>query len=254
MIPLLALLAAVAAAPVPAQGCAAETDPGGTITAGEARHAAGSETLSERECLGLAYVNAERFMPAAVAFEGAAREAEIEHSADGANLWLQAGNAALAGGDAGRARTDITRALSFTALQGQMQGEAHLDLARAEVQAGDPAAARRDLDLALKLVPSDPMAWLLSATLARRENDAARAQADIGQAVALAGDDPAVAYEAGNVAAASGAPDAARVAWAQAAKVDPDGPAGQAAATALAQHAELQQTAKTPAKATTTHR
>ena len=87
--------------------------------------------------------------------------------------------------------------------------------------------------MALKLVPADPLAWLLSATLARRTGDLARAQADIGEAMKRAPDDAAVALEAGNIAILSGAEAAARTAWAAAIKASPDSPAGKAAADAL---------------------
>jgi len=82
-------------------------------------------------------------------------------------------------------------------------------------------------------VPADPLAWLLSATLARRAGDLPRAQTDIAEAMKRAPDDASVALEAGNIAVLSGSDAAARTAWEAAVKASPDSPAGKAAADAL---------------------
>src|SRR3569623_1684187 len=78
---------------------------------------------------------------------------------------------------------------------------ARLDRARALVAAGKLAPARTDLDAALDAAPKDPLAWLRSATLARRMSDLPRAQGDIARALALSADDASVQLEAGNIAA-----------------------------------------------------
>ena len=70
-----------------------------------------------RHCMGFAYARAERWSPAIVAFEQAAEEAEREGEvAQSARLWAQAGNAALASGDAAKARQDFDAALARTLL------------------------------------------------------------------------------------------------------------------------------------------
>lgn len=242
MIPLL-ILAAQAAAPAPNaaryESCVAltRTDPAKAVAEADAwRIAAGG--LLARQCLGLAYVAQERWGPAAIAFEQAARDAEIQRDGRAATLWVQAGNAALAGDDPAKARHLLDRALALPVMSDAMRGEAHIDRARAGVAAGDLDGARADLDRALALVPADPMAWLLSANLALRRNDLSRANGHITEALRLAPDDAAVAYEAGNVAAASEDGSGALTQWERAAKLDPDSPAGQAAALALAGHAE----------------
>ncbi|MFO1240730.1 MAG: tetratricopeptide repeat protein [Sphingomonadaceae bacterium] len=186
-----------------------------------------------RQCAGLAYASLKRWLPAATAFQQAAEDAERHGDARAARLWVQAGNAALAGGDMVKAGQYLDAALAGGALTGAQAGEAHLDRARAHAATGDTVTARADLDMALKLVPADPLAWLLSATLARRTGDLARAQADIGEAMKRAPDDAAVALEAGNIAILSGAEAAARTAWAAAVNASPDSPAGVAAADAL---------------------
>ena len=88
---------------------------------------------------------------------------------------------------------------------------------------------------ALTLAADDPLAWLLSATLARQAGDLSRAKADIGQALRRAADDAAVQLEAGNIAAASGDELGAKTAWSEVIKLRPDSPQAKAAEAALAQ-------------------
>jgi len=239
----IALLLMLAAAPDVVPGGDAErmhaclalagTDPAKAVTEATAWIAA-SGGVPARHCLGTAEVARENYGPAAKAFEEAAQLADAQQWANAATFWTAAGNAALAGGEAGRARDLLGKALAHRDLTGPYRGETLLDRGRANVQAGDPAAARADIDQALKLVDKDPMAWLLSATLARRQGDAERAEKDIEEAVRLAPDAAPVAYEAGNVAAMIGAVEAARVAWTRAVAADPGSDAGRAAQTALA--------------------
>lgn len=241
MILSLMMLAAQAAAAPPEtrpddyKSCAAlaEADPARAIDVANRWRIAGGGTLA-RQCLGLAYAAQERWAPAATAFEQAARDAETERDPAAATLWVQAGNARLAAGEAQPARAAFNAALASGALEGEALGEAHLDRARAAVALDDFPAARADLDRATALVPADPLAWLLSATLARKQGDLARAAADIAEAAKRSPDDAQVALEAGNIAILSGAHDAARVAWQGAVANQPDSPAGKAAAAALA--------------------
>lgn len=186
-----------------------------------------------RQCLALAYAQQERWAPAAVAFEQAARDSEKAQDGRAPRLWVQAGNARLAANEAREARAAFDTALASGALEGPMQGEVHLDRGRASVALGDTAGARTDIDAAIKLVPEDPLAWLLSATLARRENDLARAQTDIAEASKRSPDDASVALEAGNIAMLAGAPEAARIAWQAAITNQPGSDAAKAAGAAL---------------------
>lgn len=194
-----------------------------------------SKDVPAQQCLGLALVAAERWDAAAVTFEAAATEAGLKQDGRAAVLWTQAGNAALAGDNPARARSDLDHALALPTLPEPLKGEAWIDRARADVALGDLPLARHDLDEGLKRVPKDPLAWLLSATLARRQSDLPRADKDIAQALGMAPDDPSVAYEAGNIAAAAGKDDAAILAWQRAVKLGPQEPAGKAAAAMLAQ-------------------
>ena len=240
---MLALAAAAAAAPTPTptpdqarfNACAdlAAADPVKALDAAGAWRLAGGG-IPARQCEGLAYVAQNRWIAAAAAFEAAARSAEASGDGRAVNLWVQAGNAALAGGDAAKARNAFDAAIARGVIAGIDLGELHVDRARARFAAGDKAGARTDLDTALKLVPADPLAWLLSATLARQAGDLARAKTDIAEALKRSSDDAQVQLEAGNIAMVSGSEGDARAAWAQAAKVAPTSPAGKAAADNLA--------------------
>ena len=236
----LALLAAAVSAPASASAeqrfvtCAtlARTQPEKAITEAILWRDAGGGLLA-RQCLGLAYVNAERWEPAALTYEQAARDAELQRDGRAATLWVQSGNASLAGNDPAKARIALDRAIALDILSPPMRGEALMDRARAAVAASDPAAARTDLDRALKLVPSDPMGWLLSATLARRQSELDRALIDISRAVQLAPLEPAIAYEQGNIAFARNEIDDARSAWQRVVKLASGTPLAVSAQTAL---------------------
>ncbi len=189
--------------------------------------------LLARHCEALAYVAQMRWVPAATAFEAAAKEADNKGDGRSTNFWVQAGNAALAAGDPARARTAFDAALARgQAVQGDL-GEIYLDRARARFAMSDKKGARDDIDAALKLVPADPLAWLLSATLARQSGELVRAQADIAEAASRSPDDAQVALEAGNIAILGGHEDAARTAWQAAVRNGPTTQAGKSAAEAL---------------------
>jgi tetratricopeptide (TPR) repeat protein len=188
-----------------------------------------------RQCQGMAYAQDARWGDAANAFEAAARDADAIHDPLGARYWAQAGNAWLAAGDPVKAQTALTTAITAGTLDTFGRGEALLDRARAQVAAGRAASARGDIDSALEAAPKDPLAWLLSATLARRMNDLPRAQNDIAEAVKLSSDDGSVQLEAGNIAALAGDGDGARTAWQAAVRLAPGTATADNARAALAQ-------------------
>lgn len=199
-----------------------------------------------RQCAGLAYTQEGNSGAAAGEFEAAAKAAEVAHDARAANYWAQAGNARLAAGDVAAARSALDTALVAGTLQGLALGEAQLDHARVMVAAGDDEAARRDIDLALANASDDPLAWLLSATLARRDGDLIRAKKDIAEALRRSADDASVQLEAGNIAARSHDEAGARAAWAEAARLGPKTQAGQSARAALAQFTDAPVAVKAP--------
>ncbi len=225
----------LAAEPARFDACAAlaASDPARAIDEASTWRIAGGGVLA-RQCEGLAYVTQKRWLPAAVAFEAAAREADVKADGRAAVLWVQAGNAALAGNDATKAALYFDGALARGQLSGEALGEAHLDRARARAATGNMKGARTDLDQAVKLVPADPLGWLLSATLARKMGDLPRAQADIAEAAKRSPDDASVALEAGNIAVLSGRNDAARTAWEAAITLAPASEAAKSATDSLA--------------------
>jgi tetratricopeptide (TPR) repeat protein len=247
MIPLLLLLQ-IASPPAPAapkedegrfNRCIeqAKSDPAAAEREAASWRLAGGSVLA-RQCLGIAYTNRGSYPQAAGAFEDAAREAEVRQDARVGTYWAQAGNAWLAAGDAAKARAALDAALAGGRLSGLALGEAHLDRARALVSAGDLAGGRADIDAALVSADTDPLAWLLSATLARRQGDLDRAQKDITEALRLSSDDASVQLEAGSIAAARGDEAGARSAWTTARRLGGSGAVGTAAGAALAQFAK----------------
>jgi tetratricopeptide (TPR) repeat protein len=190
--------------------------------------------LAARQCLGLALAQLERWNQAATAFEQGAHDAESANDARRADFWVQAGNAWLAGGDGQRAMADFDAALLSPGLTDQLRGETRLDRGRAQVALGNLPAARNELDLAERLVPADAMAWYLSAALARRESNPARAATDIARARTLAPDNADIALLAGTIAGQGGNMEEAERLYRLVVQQAPDSPAGRAAAASLA--------------------
>ena len=228
---LLSLLLQAAAPPVNCPELL-KTDPAKALEIANGRILQGGG-FSAKQCAALAFAAMEKWPAAAAAFEQAAREAERDKITVAADLWVQAANAHLAANQPKEAIGALDAALLSGSLSGQASGEAHLDRARAEVAMGKLTEARTDMDDALKLVPEDPLAWLLSASLARRMGTLDRAQADIDRAAKLSPDDASVALEAGRIALDAGAPDAARVAFEGAIRNQPGSDAAQAAQAEL---------------------
>lgn len=188
------------------------------------------------QCRGFAHARAEQWDQAASAFDLAATQAQkADAPGDAARLRGQAGNAALAGGHADVATGYFDAALGGGLPDGLAKGEIYLDRARAQVALGNMKAARADMDRALVLAPQDPLAWLLSATLARRSNELVRATTDITEAAKRAPDDPSVAMEQGNIAVLTGRDDDARAAWTHVLKLTPKGEQADAARASLTQ-------------------
>jgi tetratricopeptide (TPR) repeat protein len=212
----------------------ATSDPAKGVENAAAWHVDGGGMFA-RQCLGMAYAKLGRWAAAAAAFDEAAQEALAKQDPRRANYWAQAGNAWLAAGDAAKAKVALDAALETGTLTGLALGEAHLDRARVRVAGGDLEGARADIDRALTDAPADPLGWLLSATLARRQGDLPRASKDITEALRRSADDPSVQLEAGNIAAASGDEANARTAWNRVIELAPGAPIATAARNALGQ-------------------
>jgi tetratricopeptide (TPR) repeat protein len=131
-------------------------------------------------------------------------------------------------------------ALGTPNLTDALRGEVHLDRARAMVALNNQAAARQDIDRAIALVAADPMAWYLSAELARRENNLERASTDINRALGLAADNPDIALLAGTIAGQRGDMVRAEALYRRVATEAPNTDAGRAAQASLATLREVE--------------
>jgi len=211
---ILAIPAAVAAAPPPAS-CPALVTPDALV------------------CRALEAQKNGQADEAAQGFEEAAK-ASGDKDPKTARMWVAAGNLWIEANQPGKAALDIDRALALPGLEGEQRGQALLDRARAAEAQDDLRTARAKLTDAASMIPDDPFVWYFSVSLAIREGDVANAQSSIGRALKLAGDDPAVLFEAGHVAHAAGEDTNARYYWQRSASLDPNGPVGKAAREALA--------------------
>ncbi|OYW46985.1 MAG: hypothetical protein B7Z08_10170 [Sphingomonadales bacterium 32-68-7] len=197
----------------------------------------GVDRSRPQHCLGAAYVSLLRWQAAEGAFLGA-RLARPERDHEGrARLGAMAGNAALADGRFAQAREHLERAQAEAASGGlsALGGEIAADRAQALVGLGALGEAAAALEQARRDAPQLADAWLLSATLARRQDDLAGAQALIQTAAALAPNDPAVALEAGLIAALAGEDAAARKSWQSVIELAADSPQAATARGYLAQ-------------------
>ncbi|HEU0098329.1 MAG TPA: hypothetical protein VFQ67_06085 [Allosphingosinicella sp.] len=240
MILILLAAAAQAAGPVDTaanryRNCIALTRTEPARAAGQAQAWLGSGGgLMAAQCLGLALSAQEKWPEAAAAFEAAAKDAEARQDGRRGDLWVEAGNARLAAGDAAAARKAFEAALATGLLAPQLEGEVQLDLGRAAVALDDSAGARAHIDKGLALVPKDAFGWYLSAALARKGNDLALAREHIAKAVSLAPDDAPILLEAGNIAGLSGEKEAALGLYARAVRTAPGSEAARAAQAAIA--------------------
>lgn len=210
---------AVTAAPVTRGGCIAEieADPArGVEVARQAMwRAAGEERVRAGLCLGMALVDLERFDEAQRAFSDARDAAADDDRASRARLGAMAGNAALAGGRASAAMGALDNALADAKAvsDNALAAAVELDRARALVALERQSEASSALADARLLAPNEAQAWLLSATLSRRENNLDEAQQQIEQAAKIAPANPEIGLEAGVIAMLAGREEAARRSW-----------------------------------------
>ena len=118
----------------------------------------------------------------------------------------------------------------------QLAGEIAIDRARALVALKREDDAAAALVEARTLAADNGLAWLLSATLSRRQGKLAAAQAQIATAAGLSPRDPEIGLEAGVIAMLAGNEAAARKSWQSA--IDA-APSSEAAATARGYLAQL---------------
>lgn len=175
----------------------------------------GSARVDPGQCLGAALYALGRWDEAARAFLAAREATASNEGAHKARLAGMAGNAALAGSDLAGAEADFAMAHADAAEAGEsaLAGDIAIDRSRALVGLNRLEEARAALDEGRKASPGNALGWLLSATLARREGDLAKAQGWIEQAATLDPLDPEIGLEAGLIAVLGGRDEAARKSW-----------------------------------------
>ncbi len=198
----------------------------------------GSAKAEPNLCLGSAHARLESWDEAEAAFL-AGRDAAAENDRQfRAKIGAMAGNAALAQGAWERALAPLDMALTDAKAASDLRltGEVQIDRARALVALKREAEASAALVEARTSAADNSLAWLLSATLSRRQGKLGAAQAQISTAAQLAPRDPEVGLEAGVIAMLAGNEAAARKSWQSA--ID-TAPASEAAATAKGYLAQL---------------
>lgn len=230
LLPILLLAAAPAAAqPLPTldevqfEECVklARTDPASAVTEASLWAQQKGGYLA-RACHGFALATDFKFDLAVPLLSEAATLAAEKNDPRAARFWAQAGNAAIAAGQADIALDALGKALASKSLEATERADSEVDRARALVALGQTTEAEAALATARQLSPENGAAWLLSATLARRLNKLPDALAFIQTSAVLLPRDPSVALEAGNIAIAAGDETAARKQWEQTVAIAPD--------------------------------
>ncbi|VWX53767.1 hypothetical protein [Novosphingobium sp. 9U] len=223
------------------EGCIGEMEASpaaGALAAQKALdRATGQERVRAGLCLGVALGTLGRWSEAQNAFLRARDAASPTDNASRARLGAMAGNAALAGGSASTAvpLLDAAEAQAKSANDADLISSIALDRARAYVALGRQAPAEAALAEARNAAPGNAQAWLLSATLSRRENKLAEAQAQIERAAQITPQDPEIGLEAGVIAVLSGRDAAARKSWQSVLATAPESDAAKTAKGYLAQ-------------------
>lgn len=197
--------------------------------------AKGLDRAQAGHCLGVAQAGTGDWPAAAASFAAARDAVPAVNTTYRARLGALAGNAALAAGDAARALALLDAARGEAAASGPLAGEIAVDRARALVALARPAEAATALGEARTAAPASGQAWLLSATLSRRQGDLSAAQSQIERAATLSPRDPAVGLEAGVIAALAGQDEAARRSFASVVTLAPGSDEARQAEAYLAQ-------------------
>ncbi|WP_310534743.1 hypothetical protein, partial [Novosphingobium sp.] len=179
--------ASAAAAPEPSklQLClsAIDENPLSAIEAAEEwrKLTKGATSAEPNHCLGVAYNRLGRPAEAEVAFNAAREALPGSEMVRRASFGAMAALAVLEQGDAARADAGLAAALGEAKAGGDMRlaGDIEIDRARAQVALKQDAAAAAGLAEGRTASPDNPAGWLLSATLARRQEHLADAQAFI---------------------------------------------------------------------------
>lgn len=198
----------------------ARTDPASAVMDASLWSQQGGNYLA-KACHGFALASDFRFAEAVPLLTEAAFGADAKADPRAARFWAQAGNAAIADNKPVEALAALDKALASTAPNNAERADIEVDRGRTLVALDRPDEAAKALGSARTLGPENGTAWLLSATLARRMQKLPEALSYIQTAASLLPRDPAVALEAGNIAAAAGDDIAARKQWEQVIAIAP---------------------------------
>lgn len=193
----------------------------------------GAQRAAGNHCLGVAASNAGDWESASTAFLAARDEAD--NARFKARMGTLAGTALLAQDEPAEALAVLDAARAEVAGDASIGGENAIERAIALVALDRAADAGAALAEARGLAPDNPNAWLLSATLARRQGDLAEAQRQIQKAAELNPVDPAIGLEAGVIAALAGNDAAARKSFDSVIAAAPDSEQAATAKSYLAQ-------------------
>ncbi len=228
-------LAIVEADPVAACAARAEGDPAGALTRArtDMQGTNGLDRAIAGHCLALALSAQEQWPEAATTFAKARADLPSGNDDYAARLALAEAAALQASGNAAQA---------LAVLQGitapgepRIAAAVAVDRARALVTLGRDDEAAQALGAARAADPDNDEAWLLSATLSRRQGQLDAAQQQIERAVILRPAGPDIALEAGVIAALAGRDDAALKSWRSVIETAPGTPAALTAASYIAQ-------------------
>lgn len=209
------------------------TDPPAAAAMAEewAERARPTEAAQAQFCLGSARAELGRWDEAEEAFVAGRDAAGGGQARLRAQLGAMAGTAALIQNEAERALVllDAAHADAVAAGDARLGGDISVDRSRALVALEREDEAAAALAKAREASADNSDAWLLSATLARRQGQLDQAQAWVERAATLAPRDPLVGLEAGVIAVLAGRDDAARKSWQSVIAAAPDGDAAKTA-------------------------
>ncbi len=203
----------------------ASFDAAGALAEAQGWRGAGGGAAA-RHCEAMALAGLGRVLEAAVALEALAMETPL--AAQRGEVFLQAADLRLEGGDASGALTDYGHALASAPGAAAYEGRA-----RARAALDDAAGAAADLAEAIRLAPQTAELRSLHAAALRRAGDAAGALASAEAAVRLAPDSSLALYERGAARRALGDSAGAQADWREALARDPNGPGAASAQAAL---------------------
>ena len=182
-----------------------------------------SDRAGAKQCKALGLTRLESWGEAAALFLASREDTPVNDPGERARLGALAGNALLVTGDttAGLDALDHAHGDAHAASNSKLNGVIQIDRARALVALGRTEEASSALEEARYELPGNHQAWLLSATLSRRQGKLVEAQRQIERAAALMPVDPEIGLEAGVIAVLAGRDQSARLSWQSVIKAAP---------------------------------